>query len=66
MKISRLFYEFVKKMTERNPAVLKTKVKDLYKILKNIKDRRIRDFLNKLTRCAKAKYIGRIKPKVND
>jgi len=62
----RPYKEFVKKMTERNPEVLKKKGKDLYNALKNIKDNREKDFLVKLIKSIQRKYLGKIQPKVND
>ena len=62
----RAFKEFVKKMTERNPEVLKAKGKDLIKVLKDIKDHRLRDFLIKLIRFIQSKYLGKIQPKISD
>ena len=62
----KAYKEFVKKMTERNPRILKEKGKALIKLIKNIKDKRIRDFLNKLLKAIQAKYLGKIVPKVND
>ena len=62
----RAFKEFVKKMTERDPKVLKAKGKDLIKALKDIKDNRIRDFLMKLIRFIQRKYLGKVQPKIND
>lgn len=62
----RAYNEFVKKMTERNPKVLKAKGKDLYKVLKDIRDKRLRDFLKKLMRYIQSKYLGKVQPKVND
>ena len=62
----RAFKEFVKKMTERDPKVLKAKGKDLIKALKDIKDNRIRDFLTKLIRFIQRKYLGKVQPKIND
>ena len=62
----RAYNEFVKKMTERNPDVLKKKGKELIKALKDIKDDRIRSFLNNLIKYIQRKYLGKIQPKVND
>ena len=62
----KAYKEFVKKMTERNPRILKEKGKSLSKLIKNIKDKRNRDFLNKLLKAIQAKYLGKIVPKVND
>ena len=62
----KAFKEFVKKMTERNPKVLKAKGKDLIKAIKNIEDKRIKDFLDKLLKFIQGKYLGKIQPKVSD
>ena len=62
----KAFKEFIKKLTERNPEVLKEKGKALIKAIKNIQDKRIRDFLNKLLKAIQEKYLGKILPKVND
>ena len=62
----KAYKEFVKKMTERNPRILKEKGKSLSKLMKNIKDKRNKDFLNKLLKAIQAKYLGKIVPKVND
>ena len=62
----RAFNEFVKKMTERDPKVLKAKGKDLIRALKDIKDNRIKDFLNKLIRYIQRTYLGQVQPKIND
>ena len=62
----RAFNEFVKKMTERNPKVLKAKGKDLIKALNDIKDHRLRDFLIRLIRFIQRKYLGKVQPKIND
>ena len=62
----KAFKEFVKKMTERNPKVLKAKGKDLIKAIKNIQDKRIKDFLDKLLKFIQEKYLGKIQPKVSD
>ena len=62
----RAFKEFVKKMTERNPKVLKAKGKDLMKAIKNIQDKRIRDFLEKLVQFIQEKYLGKIQPRIAD
>ena len=62
----RAYNEFVKKMTERDPRVLKSKGKDLYKTLKDLKDKRLRDFLKKLMIHIQTKYLGQIQPRVND
>ena len=62
----RAYNEFVKKMRERDPKVLKAKGKDLIKALNDIKDNRLRDFLKKLIRYIQRKYLGKIQPKVND
>ena len=62
----RPYKEFVKKMTERNPEVLKKKGKDLFNALKDIKDKRERDFLSKLIKFIQRKYLGKIQPKVTD
>ena len=62
----RAYNEFVKKMNERNPRVLKSKGKDLYKTLKDLKDKRLRDFLKKLMIHIQTKYLGEIQPRVND
>ena len=62
----KAFNEFVKKMTERNPEVLKAKGKDLIKAIKNIQDKRIRDFLDKLLKAIQEKYLGKIQPKIGD
>ena len=60
------YKEFIKKMTEKNPEVIKKKGKDLYKALKDIKDNREKDFLIKLIKFIQRKYLGKIQPKVND
>ena len=62
----RAYNEFVKKMTERNPAVLKKKGNELIKTLNDIKDHRLKDFLTKLIRFIQTKYLGKIQPKVSD
>ena len=62
----RAYNEFVKKMTERNPEVLKAKGKDLIKALKDIKDHRLREFLIKLIKFIQRKYLGKIQPKIKD
>ena len=62
----KAFKEFVKKMTERNPKVLKAKGQDLINAIKNIKDHRIRDFLDKLVKYIQEKYLGKIQPKIGD
>ena len=62
----KAFKEFVKKMNERNPKVLKTKGKDLIKTIKNIQDKRIRNFLDKLLKYIQEKYLGKIQPKISD
>ena len=62
----RAYNEFVKKMTERNPKVLKKKGKELIKALQDIKNNRIRDFLDKLLKFIQRKYLGKIQPKVSD
>ena len=62
----KAFKEFVKKMTERDPKVLKRKGKDLIKTLQDIKNDRIKDFLDKLIKYIQRKYLGKIQPKVND
>ena len=62
----KAFKEFVKKMTERNPEVLKAKGKELIKAIKNIQDKRIRDFLDKLLKHIQEKYLGKIQPKIGD
>ena len=62
----RPYKEFVKKMTERNPEVLKKKGKDLYKALKDIKDNREKDFLIKLIKFIQRKYLGKINDKVKE
>ena len=62
----RPYREFVKKMTERNPEVLKKKGKDLFNTLKKMKDNREKDFLLKLIKFIQRKYLGKIQPKVND
>ena len=62
----RAFNEFVKKMNERNPKVLRMKGKQLIKTLKDIKDNRIRDFLLKLIRFIRIRYLRKIQPKVDD
>ena len=62
----RAYNEFVKKMTERDPKVLKKKGKELIKALQDIKNNRIRDFLDKLLKFIQRKYLGKIQPKVND
>lgn len=53
-------------MTERNPEVLKAKGKELIKAIKNIQDKRIRDFLDKLLKHIQEKYLGKIQPKIGD
>ena len=62
----KAFNEFVKKMTERNPKVLQAKGKDLMKVLKDIKDHRLKEFLIKLIRFIQRKYLGKVQPKIND
>ena len=62
----RPYHEFVKKMRERDPKVLKAKGKDLIKALDDIKDNRLKDFLTKLIRYIQRKYLGKVQPKVND
>jgi len=62
----RAYNEFVKKMTERDPRVLRSKGKDLYKTLKNLRDKRLREFLKKLMIHIQTKYLGQIQPRVND
>ena len=62
----RAFNEFVKKMTERNPKVLKAKGKDLIKAIQDIKNNKIRDFLNNLMKYIQEKYLGKIQPKIGD
>ena len=62
----RAFNEFVKKMTERNPDVLRKKGRELIKALNDIKNNRLRDFLKKLIQFIQRKYLGKIQPKVND
>ena len=64
--IRKAYKEFVKKMTERNPKVLKTKGKELIKTLKDIKDNKSRDFLTKLIKLIQRKYLGKIIPKMHD
>ena len=54
----RAFYEFVKKMTERNPDVLKKKGRALIKALEDIKNNREREFLKKLIEFIQTKYLG--------
>ena len=62
----RAYNEFVKKMNERNPRVLRSKGKELYRTLKDIRDKRLRDFLKKLMIHIQTKYLGQIQPRVND
>ena len=62
----RPFNEFIKKMNERNPNVLKQKGKELIKTLTNIKNNRLRDFLNKLIKYIQRKYLAKIQPKIAD
>ena len=62
----RPYHEFVKKMTERNPKVLKAKGKELIKALDDIKDHRLKDFLTKLIKYIQRKYLGKVQPKVGD
>jgi len=62
----RAFKEFVKKMTERNPKVLRAKGKDLIKAIKNIQDKRKREFMDKLLQTIQEKYLGKIVPKMAD
>ena len=62
----KAFKEFVKKMTERNPKVLQAKGQDLINAIKNIKDHRIRNFLDKLIKYIQEKYLGKIQPKIGD
>ena len=46
--------------------VLKKKGKELIKALQDIKNNKIRDFLDKLLKFIQRKYLGKIQPKVND
>ena len=62
----RAYNEFVKKMTERNPNVLKKKGRELIKTLTDIKNNRVRDFLNNLIKYIQRKYLGQIQPKIAD
>ena len=62
----KAFKEFVKKMTERNPKVLQAKGQDLINAIKNIKDHRIRNFLDRLIKFIQEKYLGKIQPKIGD
>ena len=62
----RAYKEFVKKMTETNPKVLKVKGKKLNKVLNDIKDKRLKDFLSKLVRYIQSKYLAKIQPKISD
>ena len=62
----RAYNEFIKKMTERDPKVLRKKGKELIKALQDIKNNRIRDFLNKLIKFIQRKYLGKIQPKIGD
>ena len=62
----KAFKEFVKKMTERNPKVLKSKGKELIKAIKDIKNNKIRNFLDNLMKYIQKKYLGKIQPKVGD
>ena len=62
----RAYKEFIKKMTERDPKVLRKKGKELIKVLQDIKNNRIRDFLNKLIKFIQRKYLGKIQPKIGD
>ena len=62
----RAFKEFVKKMNERNPNILKKKGRELIKTLTDIKNNRLRDFLKKLIRFIQRKYLGKIQPRIGD
>ena len=62
----KAYREFVKKMTERNPKVLKMKGKELIRTLEDIEDNRLRKFLFKLIQFIQLKYLGRIQPKVHE
>jgi hypothetical protein len=52
----KAYREFVKKMTERNPKVLKMKGKELIRTLEDIEDNRLRKFLFKLIQFIQLKY----------
>ena len=62
----RPFKEFVKKMTERNPKVLRNKGKGLIKTLNDIKNNKTRDFLNRLKHFIQIKYLRKIQPRIGD
>ena len=62
----KAYKEFVKKMTERNPKVLKAKGRELIRTLKDIKDNKSRDFLTQLIKVIQRKYLGKIIPKMHD
>ena len=62
----RAFKEFVKKMNERNPNILKKKGRELIKTLTDIKNNRLRDFLKRLIQFIQRKYLGKIQPRIAD
>ena len=62
----RPYNEFVKKMTERNPKVLKMKGNKLIKDLENIKNNRSKEFLLRVIRYIRIKYLRKMQPKIND